>query len=105
MIRRRLIITWLIISILGYGAAIAADVHSEASPLEQVAMLDDASDHHDQSQKQLAHDQCGHGSFHLIGLNFTPAKPPVCSAKTQKSAYLTHWNSHFTSPPSRPPKA
>ncbi|MCF6282916.1 MAG: hypothetical protein L3J28_12045 [Candidatus Polarisedimenticolaceae bacterium] len=102
----RLIITWLVISILGYGMVFAADTHFGESPIDQVAVLDDthnipSDDPHDLS----ANDHCSHGSFHLLGLNFTPAKPSACSTHSTKSAYFVSWNSFLDSPPARPPKA
>ncbi len=101
----RLIITWLVISILGYGMAIAADVHYGETQADQVVALDDAGNLPDDPHGLPAHDQCGHGSFHLLGLNFAPAKPPVCSVHNPKGAYLVAWVSFLDSPPSRPPKA
>jgi len=101
----RLIITWLVISILGYGMAFAADVHYEESAVDQVVALGDSGDLPDEPHNLLAHDHCSHGSFHLLGLNFTPAKPTIGGVHTPKSAYLAAWNSFLDTPPSRPPKA
>lgn len=65
---RRLLITWLIVSILGYGMALAADVHNKQSTdhtheighnTAHPADVDDASDS----------DHCCHGVIHLLGLN------------------------------------
>ena len=102
---QRLIITWLVMSILGYGMAIAADVHYGESPTDRVVVLGDSDDLPYDPHNLPAHDQCGHGSFHLIGLNFTPAKPTICGTHTLKGAYLVTWSSFLDSPPSRPPKA
>ncbi|RRS31784.1 MAG: hypothetical protein OI74_12935 [Gammaproteobacteria bacterium (ex Lamellibrachia satsuma)] len=64
---RRLLIAWLIVSILGYGMALAADAHNEQSTghtheigdnTTHTADADDASDS----------DHCCHGGIHLIGL-------------------------------------
>ncbi len=101
---RHLLIAWLIVSILGYGMVIAADVHNEISPAAQTAAMGDAGNLPDDLHGLPAHDQCGHGCSHLLGLNFTPAKPSVCSAHCPKSAYLVAWVSFLDSPPSRPPK-
>ena len=62
---RHLIITWLVISILGYGMAIAADVHDEET---QVMTVGDVTHLHDDPHTLPAHDQCGHGSFHLLAI-------------------------------------
>jgi len=101
----RLIITWLVISILGYGMAIAADVHYGETQTDQVVVQDDAGNLPDDLHVLPAHDQCGHGSFHLLGLSFAPTKPPACRAQSSKSAYLVVWVSILDTPPSRPPKA
>ncbi len=101
---RRLIITWLAISILGYGTVIAADVHY-GEPQVNPITLEDSVNLPDDPHSLPAHDQCGHGCSHLLGLNFTPAKPPTGSTHSLKSAYLAAWNSLLNPPPSRPPKA
>lgn len=106
MIQRLLITMWLVLSILGYGMVIAADVHTEESPVDhQVVSLGDADDHTGDLHNLTTHNHCGHGSFHLLGLNFTPALPTVCGTHSPKSAYLAAWNSLLDAPPSRPPKA
>lgn len=101
---RRLIITWLVISILGYGMAIAADVHYGEPPVNQV-VLGDAGNISDDPHSLSAYDHCNHGCFHLLGLDFTPAKPLASTPQSPKSAYLASWNSLLNPPPSRPPKA
>ncbi len=98
----RLITAWLVISILGYGTVIAADVHYGEPAADRIAFEDSASPPDEESLP--AHDQCGHGCSHLIGLNFTPAKPAIPSVQGPKSAYLAAWNSLLNPPPSRPPK-
>ena len=98
----RLIITWLVISILGYGMAIAADAHYGESSVDQVMMLDDTPD---DPHNLSTYDHCSHGPFHLIGLNFSTAKLSAPGIHTPKSAYLASWNSFLTPPPARPPRA
>ncbi len=99
---RQLLITWLVISILGYGMVVAADAHYEESLADQVTMLDDTPD---DPHNLSIYDHCSHGSFHLIGLNFGTVKLPALSSPALKSAYLASWNSFLTPPPARPPKA
>ncbi len=101
---RHLVITWLAISILGYGMVSAADVHYGEPQADQIT-LGDMANLPDDSHSLPAHDQCGHGCSHLLGLNFTPAKPPAGNTHSPKSAYLAAWNSLLNPPPSRPPKA
>lgn len=101
---RRLIITWLVMSILGYGMAFAADMHFGESPVDLV-VLDDTSNTPGDPHDLSTNDHCSHGSFHLLGLNFTPIKPSACSAHGLISAYLVSWNSFLDSPPAHPPKA
>lgn len=102
---RRLIITWLVISILGYGMATAADVHYGESPADQVVALENSADLPNDPHILPAHDQCGHGYSHLLGLNFTPAKPTVSGSYSLNHACLIAWNSFLAPPLSRPPKA
>jgi hypothetical protein len=99
---KRLIITCLVITILGYGMVVAADAHYGESSVDHVMMLADTTDDpHDLS----TYDHCSHGSFHLIGLNFSTVKLPALSSLALKSAYLASWDSFLTPPPARPPKA
>jgi hypothetical protein len=67
----RLLITWLMMTIFGYGMALAIDVHDVHSPELAHSMELAAGDHsshadHDDAPK---HDHCAHGSSHLLGLN------------------------------------
>jgi len=64
---RRFIITWFALSILGYGLAMAADVHNELSTDQTHIISDqliDFSDAHNDSDC----DHCCHGVLHLLGL-------------------------------------
>ena len=102
---RRLIITLLVVSILGYGMSVVADMHYGESPADQIVTLVDSDDSADDSHNLTIHNHCSHGTFHLSGLSFAPAKPMLYGAYTPKSAYLATWVSFLDSPPSRPPKA
>jgi len=97
---RRLITTLLVVSILGYGMSVVADMHYGESPADQIAALAGSGDSHNLA----VHGHCSHGVSHLSGLSFAPAMPMRYGAYTPKSAYLATWVSFLASPPSRPPK-
>ena len=66
---RRLIILWLIVSVLGYGLALAADVHQSEWTASDVA----GAPTPDSPNQQPALDDldcghCSHGVYHLLGL-------------------------------------
>ncbi len=67
---RRLLVCWLLISIQGYGLALAADLHGQSH--DQTAAC--AVTH--QGDAGAAHasdgDHCNHGLFHLLGLPTMP---------------------------------
>ncbi len=63
---RRLLVTCLIVSILGYGMALAADVHGELDADDRVAALDTGADQDPHSDSGCGH--CSHGIIHLLGL-------------------------------------
>ncbi len=68
---RRLLLIWLVTSILGYGMALAYDAH-ETQVNDSVAASDLVSsaidaDHCDDG------DHCCHGVVHLLGLGYRPA--------------------------------
>ncbi|MEW8050738.1 MAG: hypothetical protein AB2810_05325 [Candidatus Thiodiazotropha endolucinida] len=67
---RRLIILWLILSIHGYGMAVAADAHHEI--LAESGMhnhaLSDLAGHPDNSDHPVDSDHCCHGIIHILGL-------------------------------------
>ena len=64
---RRLLITWLLVSIVGYGMALAADVHVELSSDQTHAIGDHATDPTDTGDEADC-DHCCHGVLHLLGL-------------------------------------
>jgi|UPI000761A84A hypothetical protein len=65
---RRLLITWLVVSILGYGMALAADVHNELSTDQTHTIGDHATNPSDMDDASDS-DHCCHGIIHLLGLN------------------------------------
>ena len=65
---RRLLITWLIVSILGYGMALAADVHNEPAT-NQTYTVDDHAENPSDTDHANSCDHCCHGVSHLLGLS------------------------------------
>ncbi len=67
---RRLIITWLVVSILGYGMALAADLHAGLATDPSHVLGDHAtgSDAHVNDADGGCCDHCCHGAAHLLGL-------------------------------------
>ncbi len=65
---RRLLITWLVVSILGYGMAVVADVHNELATDQTHAIGDHATNPGDTDDASGC-DHCCHGVIHLLGLN------------------------------------
>jgi len=65
---RRIIAIWLIMSILGYGTVLAADVHVEIGQAEHPAQILSDEDSQPGAMDQQAHsDHCCHGIAHLLG--------------------------------------
>ncbi|WP_456416701.1 hypothetical protein [Thiolapillus sp.] len=97
---------WLIVSILGYGMALAADVHGELTA-DGVHLSANSADHplSGDSADDSDCNHCAHGSSHLLGLNSTSGIPAMGSRGVSLSGYLLSWYSF--SPPSllRPPIA
>lgn len=103
----RLLITWLMMTIFGYGMALAVDIHNVQLP-ELAHSMDlhaaaDQSSHadHDDSPR---HDHCYHGSSHLVGLN---SALYIDFMLELESGQFFYSESPVSSPPSRflrPPK-
>ena len=66
---RRLLVSWLIVSILGYGMALAADVHGELQDEASYSSLDSTADQDPHGDSGCGH--CSHGATHLLGLEAT----------------------------------
>ena len=65
---RRIIAIWLIMSILGYGTVLAADVHDETGQAESHAqILADGDSQPEPMDQQTDSDHCCHGISHLLG--------------------------------------
>ena len=102
---RSLIIIWLLLSILGYGMAVAADFHGGDVQADHIHAPCDGDGAPDAADGNLAHGHCCHGAFHLLGLNFTPAGLEIRPFLILREDGPNRWSSFFRSPPSRPPIA
>ncbi len=99
---RRVLITWLIVSILGNGMAVAADVHNELAS-DQTHTLDDHAANPGDTDNYDDCDHCCHGVTHLLGLNSATA----LSLTTNRGIILTPYSIFLASfsphSPFRPP--
>ena len=99
---RHFFIAWLILSILGYGMAMAADVHNDQASDHTHAISDHVNSQSD-SDDSVGCDHCCHGVIHLLGLNSTETFYLVADRSIVHAPYLVSFTS--VSPPSilRPP--
>ncbi|WP_456380182.1 hypothetical protein [Thiolapillus sp.] len=98
----RVLKIWLIVSILGYGMALAADVHGELAADDMHLSVDNTDAPGDPADDSDCN-HCAHGTSHLLGLNCSSDIPAMGSSSISLAAYLRSWYSF--SPPSllRPP--
>ncbi len=82
---RRFLILWLAISILGYGVALAADVHGEQQYQYGYTAATDDGGHAGHSGVDCGH--CAHGAAHLTGLHFAFDLQAVEAGKPVRSDY------------------
>ena len=81
---QRALLFWLILSMLGYGLALAIDVHSAQMQPAASIVAADAGDQ-DKHAGPACCDHCVHGSAHLLGLHaafafqIAPAGAPLRS--------------------------
>jgi hypothetical protein len=100
---RGFLIIWLIVSNLGYGMTLLADVH-QSTGLD----ADHQGSHHvtpelNDHEEGVDCDHCCHGLIHLLGLvDSMPSAPPVCSGH-QPSGYLPPFTLAPSQRPFRPP--
>ncbi len=103
--RRCLILIWLVASLLGYGWALAADLHGLGGvgfdPLMQVDAGGDA--HHADGGAGPDCDHCCHGSAHLLGLGRALEAPRIPRASTPRVVRHAPRISFFSATPFRPP--
>lgn len=99
----RLLTTWLVISILGYGMAMAADLHIELST-DQIHAI---GDHHPSKPNDIDEnvgcDHCCHGVLHLIGLQSSESLLLPIDNDPAQTVYTLSSSSFTPNPLLRPP--
>lgn len=103
---RRLVAIWLMLSILGYGMAVTADVHNESvQSHDHVLLLTDTHTDSDPVGQEIDCDHCCHGLAHMLGLVSEAEELPV----TGISLPIIHRSKYpcfiFQAPAFRPPIA
>ena len=99
--RRRFLIFWLILCILGYGLSLAADLHAGHDENDHPLAAEHQSAH--DSEHESGCDHCCHGLMHLLGLPESDAFALISCHARMPSPYRVISTS---SPPStlfRPP--
>jgi len=99
----RLLKIWLIVSILGYGMALAADVHGDTGGDHDVHLLDGKGNMPDENTDDSGCHHCAHGVSHLLGLAYLGGISIPVSRCISCASCESNWSS--LSPPSllRPP--
>ncbi len=99
----RLLKIWLIVSILGYGMVLAADVHDELRVDNDIQLSSGNADSPDSSTDDTGCHHCAHGISHLLGLSYTGGIAVGTTCDTLHQGHSLTWYSF--SPPSllRPP--
>jgi len=99
----RLLKIWLIVSILGYGMALAADVHGELTADNDIQLSSGDAGSPDSSTDDTGCHHCAHGVSHLLGLSYAGGITVTGSRSILPGGYSPAWYSF--SPPSllRPP--
>ena len=100
MIRRFLSI-WLILSIFGYGIAMAAEIHSSFDQ-DHEHSIQDHSDNRDHNDVDNC-DHCCHGGLHLLGLHSNHRINVVENSKLNNASHLVNYVSPDTQRLNRPP--
>ncbi len=76
--RRRLLLIWLIVSVLGYGIALAADLHGLGGAHAGATLqLDNAHGDDPDGGSATDYDHCCHGAAHLLGLGHSLGATPT----------------------------
>ena len=101
MIRRFLSI-WLILSVFGYGVAMAAEIHSSFDQDHEHSIQDhlDKQNHDDEADNC---DHCCHGSLHLLGLYDNHRTNIIENSQISDVSYLVIYISPDTLRLNRPP--
>jgi len=82
----RFLVCWLIVSILGYGVALAADVHGEQLGENGFSTVDQAPTQEQHADSGCGH--CSHGVTHLLGLASDLTAAPVILNHGFQAEYL-----------------
>ncbi len=101
---RRFLVTWLVVSILGYGMAMAADVHNDLAS-DHIHIIGEHVNNQSDTDDAVGCDHCCHGVLHLLGLNSTETFNLEADLGIVPASYSVSLVSFF--PPSvlRPPIA
>jgi len=101
---RRLLITWIIVSILGYGMAVVADVHFESAIDRTHAIGDHTPDPIDLDGSPSCDHGC-HGVIHLLGLKSAEVQGLITGSSMLSIPYSFSFTSFSPTLPFRPPIA
>ncbi len=98
---RRLLLVWLVTSILGYGMALAYDLHGQPGDTAAVTTghLPPADDDHHSDDG----DHCCHGAVHLLGLGQQPLPGLEIDTVTPDAIAVIDARSLTLATPLRPP--
>ena len=97
---RLILSVWLICSVVGYGTALAVDLHHGAAEASLAASSDLPAD----DGQHPDCDHCGHGTTHLLGLNSQGALVLLTLPnRHRETPYLVSWRAPLLPPDSRPP--
>lgn len=99
---RRFLVTWLALSILGYGMVVTADVHSDLST-DQVHAIGDHTPNPNDLDDSSSCDHCCHGIIHLLGLNNAETSNLAASRSILSNPYSVSLISFPPPPLFRPP--
>lgn len=99
---RRFLITWLALSILGYGMVVTADVHNELTT-DQVHVIGDHASNSNDLDDSSSCDHCCHGIAHLLGLSNTNTLCLITNRCIISTSYPVSFISFSPPSPFRPP--
>lgn len=101
---RRFVATWLMLSILGYGMAVAAGVHHESTHKDGHShALPDPDPQQSALDQQADSDHCCHGIAHLIGLSSETLTLSTSHLQSPVLRYTEPLHSLSLTPSFRPP--
>ena len=101
---KRLLMIWLITSILGYGSVWAFDGHADEVN-EHQGVVGDVGHSPDGDGDHPSCDHCCHASAHTIALSPFQSSTAYSGNCTGYTPYLDTLSFNTTSPPDRPPRS